>query len=365
LDFSEKVRTAQIAEQRRALSWAGGNTMDRLTAAALAFVLTCACATTSEAATLRTQAGPYELQILVDGQPARSFSQTGETWVLGQLGARYTLRVQNRSGRRIEAVVSVDGRDVIDGLPGDVQKRGYLVPAYGSVDIDGWRISQAQAAAFRFSAVSNSYAARTGSGREVGVIGVAVFEERSPRPVARVAESPVPGPQSCCSNMGGGLGGMALPSSSAKLAEERPSDLAQPALPTAPSMPPVAAPAGRADSQDSARGEDLRSGVAGESLGALGSMGARAEAKSAAPRNRPGLGTEYGEAVNSRIVEVSFERESTRPSRVIGCRYNDRAGLIALDIDVDGTREQTARLSADPFPTVDRGFAAPPPGWQR
>ena len=157
---------------------------------------------------------------------------------------------------------------------------------------------------------------------------------------------------------------MAMPSRSANLAEE-PRDEAQPALPSTPAPPPVAAPAARADSQDSARGADVSSSARGAILGALGSMGARAEAKSAAPRNRPGLGTEYGEAVNSRIVEVSFERGSTRPSTVIGCRYNDRAGLIALGIDVDGTREQTARLSADPFPTVDRGFAAPPPGWQR
>ncbi len=338
--------------------------MDRTTAAALAFLLTTACATTSEAAMLRTQTGPYELQVLVDGQPARSFSQTGETWVLGQLGARYTLRVQNRSGRRIEAVVSVDGRDVIDGLPGDVQKRGYLVPAYGSVDIDGWRISQAQAAAFRFSAVSNSYAARTGSGREVGVIGVAVFEERAPRPVARIAESPAPGPQSCCSNFGGGAGEMAQPSRSARL-DAAPRDLAKSEEPRMPSPAPAAAPPSQPRDQDSSLRADMDEAGGNAGAGALGSMSARSEAKSAAPRNRPGLGTEYGEAVNSRIVEVSFERGSTRPSTVIGCRYNDRSGLIALGIDVDGMREQTARLSADPFPTVDRGFAAPPPGWQR
>ena len=39
----------------------------------------------------------------------------------------------------MEAVVSVDGRDVIDGKPADFRnKRGYLVPAWGSVDIDGF-----------------------------------------------------------------------------------------------------------------------------------------------------------------------------------------------------------------------------------
>src|SRR5262249_20644253 len=84
-------------------------------------------------------------------------------------------------------VVTVDGRDVIDGRAGDYRgKRGYLVPAWGSVDIDGWRVSQREAAAFRFSSVADSYAARTGGGREGGVVGVATFPEPivpRPRPV--------------------------------------------------------------------------------------------------------------------------------------------------------------------------------------
>jgi hypothetical protein len=137
---------------------------------------------------LTTAAGGYELQVLVDGVPAPTFFHDGESYVMGALGARYTLRVVNHTGRRIEAVASVDGRDVVDGRGADFHnKRGYIVPAWGSVDIDGWRLSRAQVAAFRFSSVADSYAARTGSAREVGVIGVAVFPERwvpRPRPLA-------------------------------------------------------------------------------------------------------------------------------------------------------------------------------------
>ncbi|HTA17832.1 MAG TPA: hypothetical protein VK989_00985, partial [Polyangia bacterium] len=133
---------------------------------------------------LTTRADGYELQVLVDGVPAPAFFQGAETYVMGELGARYTLRVLNHTGRRIEAVASVDGRDVVDGRAADVRtKRGYLVPAYGQVDIDGWRLTRAQVAAFRFSTVASSYAARTGSAREVGVIGAAIFPERYvPRP---------------------------------------------------------------------------------------------------------------------------------------------------------------------------------------
>ena len=54
-------------------------------------------------------------------------------------------------------------------------------------------------------------------------------------------------------------------------------------------------------------------------------------------------------------------------------RYNDREGLLAMGVDVDGpdwadygqdgTREEDLRQTARPFPAVHR-FAAPPPGWR-
>ena len=150
------------------------------------FVACAAPARNAESRPLRSTASGYEVQVLVDGSPAPTFWHEGESYVMGRTGERYVIRVSNHTGRRIEAVATVDGRDAVDGKPGDFQhKRGYLVPAWGQVDIDGWRLSQSQAAAFRFSSVADSYAARTGNAREVGVIGVAVFPERvyRPRPV--------------------------------------------------------------------------------------------------------------------------------------------------------------------------------------
>src|SRR4051794_22474553 len=102
---------------------------------------TLACATPA-AAQLLHERGGYTVEVLVDGAPAPTFSHGGESYVLGQLGERYVLRVSNRTGRRVEAVVSVDGRDVVDGKPGDWRrKRGYLVPGPGAVGIRGGRLS--------------------------------------------------------------------------------------------------------------------------------------------------------------------------------------------------------------------------------
>jgi hypothetical protein len=112
------------------------------------------------------------------GQPLPAFYAGGHTYAIGEAGQRYTIVVSNETGMRIEAVASVDGLDVLDGKSADYGKRGYLVPAWGSVQIDGFRQSDDHVAAFRFGSVRNSYAARTGTDRNVGIIGVALFAPR-------------------------------------------------------------------------------------------------------------------------------------------------------------------------------------------
>ncbi len=291
----------------------------------------------AESRPLRDSGGGYQVEVLVDGSPAPTFWHAGETYVMGRVGERYVIRVSNHTARRIEAVVTVDGRDVVDGKPGDFRnKRGYLVPAYGQVDIDGWRLSQSQAAAFRFSSVADSYAARMGNDREVGVLGVAVFPERVWRP------RPVYVPPPCC-------------------VDRRDDDLGY--RQRAEDGKRGAAPAPAATAPADARG-----------LGGMAKGKAAAEATAdyapARPSYRPGLGTEFGESVASRIEEVQFVRANpSRPNVVLGLRYNDRQGLLAMGVDVDGARrwpgDTELRRTAEPFPVSTHRYAAPPAGWRR
>jgi hypothetical protein len=292
---------------------------------------------------LRDRAAGYEMTVLIDGTPAATYEYGGGTYVLGQLGARYTLRVANHSGRRVEAVVSVDGRDAIDGRPADFRgKRGYLIPAWGSVDIDGWRISHSEAAAFRFSSVPDSYAARTGNAREVGVIGVAVFPERYvPPPPVYYPRRPYSIPESSRMREEDSLGG---------------------------GMDDKAAPAPPASPHASAARKGAGAGSLGRSASEAPTDGE--EQSAPAKKARPGLGTEYGEAVSSPIYEVEFVRANIgRPAAFLGAHYNDHDGLLAMGIPVDGpeTCEDDAdrRNTADPFPASDGRYAAPPPGWRR
>lgn len=97
---------------------------------------------------------------------------------VGAPGERYALAIENSSGARYEVVASVDGLDVLDGERASFDKRGYLIAAYSSVLIDGFRRSDAEVAAFRLGDVARSYAASKGEARNVGVLGFAVFEEK-------------------------------------------------------------------------------------------------------------------------------------------------------------------------------------------
>jgi hypothetical protein len=113
-----------------------------------------------------------------DGDPWPALTSGGKHYVIGDEGDRYAIHVANHTPGRFEVVASVDGLDVIDGQDAQYGKRGYIVAPWGSLDIEGFRSSTQAVQAFRFGEVQDSYAVARGRGADVGVVGVAVFEER-------------------------------------------------------------------------------------------------------------------------------------------------------------------------------------------
>ena len=109
------------------------------------------------------------------------YRSRGEYWVAGRPGARYSIMIQNHRGERLLAVTAVDGINVISGETGAWGQSGYVFGPGESYEIAGWRKSDAEIAAFNFTAAGNSYAERTGRPANVGVIGVALFLERPAR----------------------------------------------------------------------------------------------------------------------------------------------------------------------------------------
>jgi hypothetical protein len=102
----------------------------------------------------------------------------GQRHIAGEPGHEYEIRLRNQGHGRVLAITSVDGINVITGRTASPDQSGYVVDPYGRVEIDGWRKNMDEVAAFYFTALPDSYAARTGRPDNVGVIGVALFCER-------------------------------------------------------------------------------------------------------------------------------------------------------------------------------------------
>ncbi len=108
----------------------------------------------------------------------------GRPYVVGRPGDEYEVIVRNRTGEDLLAVVSVDGVNVVTGQSASPDQGGYVVGPWQRAVIRGWRKSLEETAAFYFTRLGDSYAARTGRPGDVGVIGVAVFRRARPAFVA-------------------------------------------------------------------------------------------------------------------------------------------------------------------------------------
>ena len=132
------------------------------------------------------------------GDPLEAVHVGDRTFVVGQAGQRYSIVLQNHTSHRFEAVGTVDGLDVINGKPGTFDNRGYVLLPFATLEIEGFRTSTSAVAAFRFASVADSYAAQTGSARNVGVIGIAFFGEKGdsfvPESETRLRDSASPFP---------------------------------------------------------------------------------------------------------------------------------------------------------------------------
>jgi hypothetical protein len=242
------------------------------------------------------------------GAPIAQYASRGRRFSPGLPGARYAIRLSNRTGERVLVVLSVDGVNAITGDTADWEQSGYVLSPGESCDITGWRKSDERIAAFEFTSLGDAYAARTGRPAHVGVIGAAVFRE-TPPPV--VYQSPMAPPVA-----------------------------ATPAAPPAPEL------LSRLNGATADAAQTLR-----ESAG-------RAEVES---RARAKLGTGHGASEWSPIQHTAFQRRSSRPEQLLEIHYDSQANLMAAGI----MPRPVAALPSVPraFPNSGGYVPDPPARW--
>lgn len=213
------------------------------------------------------------------GETLPVYAARGASWVAGRPGSRYAVRLTNRTGGRVLVVLSVDGVNAVSGETASPGQTGYVLDAWQSTEITGWRKSLTEAAAFYFTALPDSYAARTDRPDNVGVIGLAVFREREPERVLR-----------------------------------REFD----------------------DAPRLARGRAANDQAAAESSAAAPAP----SAKSAARDER--LGTGHGEREYAPTTQTRFERASERPAELVRLRYDSVENLVASGVIARPSRRPAA-----------------------
>jgi hypothetical protein len=201
------------------------------------------------------------------------YHQRGTAWVAGRPGSRYAVRLANRSGARVMVVLSVDGINAVTGETAALGQVGYVLAPGQSTEITGWRKSLTEAAAFYFTALPDSYAARTDRPDNVGVIGVAVFRERQRAPEV----------------------------------SRRTFDSAEPSL---------------AQNADRARGAAELSATPAPAPAA----------KTAGSLRDERLGTGHGEREYMPTSHTSFERADERPNEVVRLHYDSYERLLASGV---------------------------------
>ena len=218
-----------------------------------------------------------DLQVrdLDNGRLLERHPHHGRWHLAGEPGHRYALVLRNLTGERLLAVLSVDGVNVVSGQTAAPNQSGYVLEPWQQIEVRGWRKSLAQVAEFHFTALPDSYAARTGRPENVGVIGLAVFRER--RPVL-AWQPPVVTP---------------------RLAD------AQAAAEAERAAAPASAPAGAEGRRDLA----------------------------AAPHaTRQALGTGHGQRRWDAARTTHFERASSRPDQVLSLYYDSYQALVARGV---------------------------------
>ena len=225
-----------------------------------------------------------------DNRTLPVYHYEGRYYVAGSPGNEYEVNVRNTQSGSLLAVVSVDGVNAVSGETANWNQTGYVLSRYASYGIKGWRKSLQRTAAFYFTPIESSYAARTGRPDNVGVIGIAIFRSRAEPAVGRFDGRR------------------------------------------------EAAAAGKAQN---AQDNSPSSGTAGE----LDTSRIQSSPVPPSKEDRS-LGTGHGRGETSIVRNTTFERATAQPDEVVSLYYDSYRNLVALGV----IRDRSQMAQPDPFP---------------
>lgn len=275
---------------------------------------------------LPEEKGKMKVKIISDNKMLPQIAHEGQLFVEAVEGKPYEIMLENRSSMRKLCVISVDGANILDGEEAGFNGRGYVIEAFSKFAIKGWYRTNEEAAAFEFSSPKGSYSGKTkGTTKNVGVIGVAVFDEKP--------------------SVGGWTMTRGLNFNSRVYPNSTYTTYSTNGLYSC-------------DIQTiSCNVEEPSSSVLRSVDVDVTSPRKRVKGPSGQARSASDTGTAYGSKVEFNTVTTTFDKED-KPSEVITIRYASKAKLKEWGVPVD-----PPKFDAEAFPKEKVGVK-PPPGWE-
>ena len=285
------------------------------------------------------------MHVQVNGRACKEYTHKGMSFIEARSGTNYTVKIKNDNPYRVMAVLSVDGLDVVTGKPAEETNTGYIIDAYSSLDVKGYRISDDNSASFIFTSKGKSYVQQAKSNAtNAGVIGLRTFKEKLPYYSGWNITA------------GSGMGSVTVPYTT----------LGNYTINTVPCTYTVGSTTanvtGTATATNNCSNYFSSTSVSNTSLnassGTLRSMNVSSDTIKPLSHKQFDTGTGWGNKLEDKVTRVSFEKGDMLVEMSV--YYASKEALVEMGVDL----QNTPKIAKEPvMPKAFGNYCTPPKGW--
>ncbi|MBX7219468.1 MAG: hypothetical protein K1Y36_05950 [Blastocatellia bacterium] len=142
----------------------------------------------------RIRRDPVQVTIFVEGSPAPVYPDGPYRWIEGRRGQRFAFHITNPNAFPVGVIPSADGHSLTADGRASASHPAYVVQPYETITVSLWREDLQGGRELVFTSIDQSLAARKGDRRNIGVLGVLVWQledryQQRPVPLQKDRES--------------------------------------------------------------------------------------------------------------------------------------------------------------------------------
>lgn len=285
------------------------------------------------------------MHVQVNGRACKEYTHKGMSFIEARSGTNYTVKIKNDNPYRVMAVLSVDGLDVVTGKPAEETNTGYIIDAYSSLDVKGYRISDDNSASFIFTSKGKSYVQQAKSNAtNAGVIGLRTYKEK----LSYYSGWNI--------TAGSGMGSVTVPYTT----------LGNYTINTVPCTYTVgnttANVTGTTTATNNCSNYFNSTSVSNTNLnassGILRSMNVSSDTSKPLSHKQFDTGTGWGSKLEDKVTRVSFEKGDMLVEMSV--YYASKEALVEMGVDL----QNTPKIAKEPvMPKAFGNYCTPPKGW--